>query len=70
MMFIEIIQNETGEWFWHIKAANGEILAVSETMANRGDATQIVGKVRANLLRCNVFTITKDGARLQVMGTV
>ena len=54
MFTVEIIQNEQGLWFWHIKAGNGEIVAVSETMHNREDAVGIVARVRAGLDRKSV----------------
>ena len=66
MFMIEIIQNDAGMWFWHIKGANGEIVAVSETMHNREDAVGIVARVRAGLPVAGVVVVGRDGVRSQL----
>ena len=43
MFTVEVLQNDAGMWFWHIKGGNGEIVASSETMFNREDVLAIGG---------------------------
>lgn len=42
------------EWFWHLKADNGEILATSETMKNHRDCHDIVFKIQRELRGASV----------------
>ncbi len=35
---IEVWQNAVGEWQWHLKAANGEIMAVGEGYKRKSGA--------------------------------
>lgn len=46
-MKIQVRPAAQGKWYWRIVADNNEILAVSETMQNKGDAEAIVAKVKA-----------------------
>ena len=34
----EIFQDKAGEWRWHIKADNGEVVAASEAYTTKADA--------------------------------
>jgi uncharacterized protein YegP (UPF0339 family) len=34
----EVFEGHGGEWFWHLKAANGEVIASSEGYSNAAGA--------------------------------
>lgn len=38
MRTAEIFQDVSGEWRWHVKAANGEIVAEGESYPTKGNA--------------------------------
>lgn len=37
---IEVLQGESGSWFWRIKASNGKIEASSETYSSKAKAVK------------------------------
>jgi uncharacterized protein YegP (UPF0339 family) len=42
---IEILQNCTGAWFWHIMSTNGQCLATSEAYSSKTKCTQTAKSV-------------------------
>lgn len=48
-MFIEVIVNRNGAWFWRLIAENKEILAVSESYSSKGKCVQTVKQVSNEL---------------------
>jgi uncharacterized protein YegP (UPF0339 family) len=44
-MNIEILQNCTGAWFWHIKSDNGQYLATSEAYSSKTKCLQTAKSV-------------------------
>lgn len=44
---IEYFQDAAGEWRWHVKAANGEIVAQGEGHGSRADAERAAGEALA-----------------------
>lgn len=41
-----IFEDEHGEWRWHVKAANGEIVAEGESYTRREDAVRGLNDAR------------------------
>ena len=41
-----ILKNEEGKFYWHLKAANGEIVANGETYSNKADCDHAIGLVK------------------------
>ena len=60
-MYIEIKKRAAGDWFFHIKATNGKILAHSETYSSLSKAKQTANKIASNLV-AYVGVVKKDGA--------
>jgi uncharacterized protein YegP (UPF0339 family) len=42
---IEILQGDSGDWYWRIKGSNGKILASSETYSSRRKASNTAMKL-------------------------
>lgn len=42
----EIYRDDSGEWRWRLKAANGEIIASGESYRNRRDCVYVVELIR------------------------
>lgn len=40
--YAEVFEADDGLWYWHVKAANHEIIAQSEGYVNRGDAISVL----------------------------
>jgi len=51
MMWIEILKNKNGKWFWRLKAGNGKVLAHSEAYASKRNCRQTATKVKRSRLR-------------------
>lgn len=45
---VELFEDASGAWRWRLRAANGEILAVSEAYSSQGKATQTAKLVRSS----------------------
>jgi len=45
-MWIEILKNKNGKWFWRIKADNGKILAHSEAYASKRNCQKTAEMVK------------------------
>lgn len=50
----EIWMNAAGEWQWHLKACNGEIIAAGEGYKSSGGARNGVAACRRNAARATV----------------
>lgn len=63
---IELFQDASTAWRWRLRAANGEILAVSEAYSSRGKAEQTAKLVRSAdyEIRCEEPTVTKKRKKL------
>ena len=44
----EVFRGEDGQWYWRLKAANGEIIAQSEGYQRRQSALEGIESVRNN----------------------
>ena len=42
---IEILQGDSGDWYWRIKGSNGRILATSETYSSKRKASNTAIKL-------------------------
>lgn len=47
------------QWYWLIRAANGQVLATSETYWNRQDAINAVESVKKNAANAPFYDLTK-----------
>lgn len=56
-MKIEILQNKSGVYYWRIVAANGYILAHSETYSSRSKAAQTAWRVWTEFTGGNVKVV-------------
>lgn len=45
-MKFEYWQSASGDWHWHLKAKNGEIVAQGEGYVNKSDLFQAIGLVQ------------------------
>ena len=45
---VELFEDASGSWRWRLRAANGEILAVSEAYSSQGKAMQTARLVRSS----------------------
>lgn len=44
-MYFQIFQGVNGQWYWHLRAANHEIIAYGEGYINREDCVHAVNLV-------------------------
>ncbi len=54
---IEICPAVNGEWFWHVKAPNGQIIVASETYTRRWSAKRGASKM-SKMTGWEIVTIT------------
>jgi uncharacterized protein YegP (UPF0339 family) len=50
----EIFKDSLGEWRWHFKSANNEIMATSEGYKNRQDARSCIQTIRMYVAECDI----------------
>lgn len=44
----EVFEGKNGDWYWHLKAGNGEIIAVSEGYSSKQMAIHGIESVKKN----------------------
>ncbi|HEY5779860.1 MAG TPA: YegP family protein [Terrimicrobiaceae bacterium] len=52
--------NRDGEWYWHFKAKNGELVASGEGYKNKSDCLHAIDLLRASA-KDKVWNLTPEG---------
>jgi hypothetical protein len=53
-MRFEVKQGTDGLWYWHLKAANNEIVAQGEGYSRKADAYRAVGRLKTEVWRARI----------------
>jgi uncharacterized protein YegP (UPF0339 family) len=56
MKFIYWKSTEDGQWYWHLKATNGKIIAQGEGYKRKGDLLQTIARIQ----KCSTAKIVEQ----------
>jgi uncharacterized protein len=59
-MRFEILKSRNGQFYWHIKSANGQVLAASETYTAKQSAVHAIDVVRGRRVTYQVWQSPRD----------
>jgi uncharacterized protein YegP (UPF0339 family) len=59
-MRFEILKSRNGQFYWHIKSANGQVLAASETYTAKQSAVHAIDVVRSRRVTYQVWQSPRD----------